>query len=447
MKKVRLKSKPVEPRVQLTDALLRRLAEKYPGVSISDLAREVRLPYALVYNIIHKRVLSISARHYRMLFHESPPRQPAARVDGARFRKMAALWLFLNSDVTKSGLFRELCGDRRVKKVDYRIFSGKIGTLDIGMETAMEEKFTECGISPSILEQWLSEFERLNQQDRADYKNLRPVLMYLHEKIGVHPTALLNQFFARYEKGELKSVSAGVFERCLGLKKRVEAALGNEDGLELEHIKEEIYGKKSGYTLYAEIRSELKFLKKYAGKSPKHYLGRSAYMYESGGCKRIPTWRARKILQDCEAFIETQRNLPLRSIPASYQRRKVGLLCAVMLSRAADLLSRDDGIVLEKKILSPVRANEDYGEYDHGYTQFDLAPNALGMKKRAFDLMVSKNCEIFRKVGKYTRRWYLSDLYLKELADNPHFTLISTKYERMARSMGGRRPADICNMY
>jgi len=57
------------------------------------------------------------------------------------------------------------------------------------------------------------------------------------------------------------------------------------------------------------------------------------------------------------------------------------------------------------------------------------------MKKKVFDLMVAKNCDIFRSVGRYTKRWCLSDLYLKELSEKEFFDLISAKYERMAKSL------------
>ncbi|MBI5897311.1 MAG: hypothetical protein HZB24_15340, partial [Desulfobacterales bacterium] len=66
-------------------------------------------------------------------------------------------------------------------------------------------------------------------------------------------------------------------------------------------------------------------------------------------------------------------------------------------------------------------------------TQFDQASHTLGMKKKAFDLMVAKHCEIFRGVGRYDRRWYLSDLYLKELSARQYFELISAKYELLAK--------------
>jgi hypothetical protein len=54
------------------------------------------------------------------------------------------------------------------------------------------------------------------------------------------------------------------------------------------------------------------------------------------------------------------------------------------------------------------------------------------MKKKAFDLMVAKNCEMFRTVGRYDKRWYLSDLYLKELSDNHYRANLLT----MAKSIG-----------
>jgi hypothetical protein len=46
--------------------------------------------------------------------------------------------------------------------------------------------------------------------------------------------------------------------------------------------------------------------------------------------------------------------------------------------------------------------------------------------------MVAKNCEMFRTVGRYDKRWYLSDLYLKELSDNHYRANLLT----MAKSIG-----------
>jgi hypothetical protein len=48
---------------------------------------------------------------------------------------------------------------------------------------------------------------------------------YLWDKLGVHPTSVLNQSVARYETGMLKRISAGAADRIEALKKRVEKTL------------------------------------------------------------------------------------------------------------------------------------------------------------------------------------------------------------------------------
>lgn len=139
----------------------------------------------------------------------------------------------------------------------------------------------------------------------------------------MHPTAILNQSVERYETGMLKSVSRNIFNRVIVLKHQAERALAEGGKRKIEKLKEDISGRKAGYSLYQA----------------------------------------------------------------------------------------------------------------HGFTRFDMAPGVLGMKKKAFDLMVAKNCEIFRSVGRYTKRWYLSDLYLKELSEKEFFDLVSAKYEFMAKTL------------
>jgi hypothetical protein len=73
-----------------------------------------------------------------------------------------------------------------------------------------------------------------------------------------------------------------------------------------------------------------------------------------------------------------------------------------------------------------------------------MACSVLGMKRKAFDLMVAKNCEIFRSVGKFTQRWYLSDLYLRELSKRENFDLISAKYEMMAQNVHRSGQGNAC---
>ena len=105
--------------------------------------------------------------------------------------------------------------------------------------------------------------------------------------------------------------------------------------------------------------------------------------------------------------------------------------------------SEEDGLFFEKRVLKPMQPRDEYNRH-HGFTPFDMASSALGMRRKAFDLMVAKNCEIFRSVGKFSQRWYLSDLYLRELSQKEYFDLISAKYELMARRLGQSRGIDDC---
>jgi hypothetical protein len=47
-------------------------------------------------------------------------------------------------------------------------------------------------------------------------------------------------------------------------------------------------------------------------------------------------------------------------------------------------------------------------------------------------------------VGRYAKRWYLSDLYLKELSENAYFNIVTTKYERMAQTAQEAGSIDPC---
>jgi len=268
--------------------------------------------------------------------------------------------------------------------------------------------------------------------------------MFLKGVLGVHPTTVLDQWFQRYESGELKNVSPKVYHKVLELKQKAEKVLASGSRLQIEKLKEEIYGRKPGYTLYAQVEEELKFLKKYAHRSLKKYLGRSTSMYIKGECKRLPSWRARKIMADCRAFVRQAPHLSLPVLPCSIRELLTGALTAVLKARTADLLSRDEGIRLEKQILKPSLASDEYKKKIYGFTRFDMAGQALGMKKLAFDLMVAKNCEIFRKIGTYSRRWYLSDLYLKELSQKRYFDLITTKYEWLAKRLDPAKGVNSC---
>jgi hypothetical protein len=425
--------KILAPRVRLTNAMLLQLTEEITNSSVSALAQRTGLPYLLIYNIVHKRVRSLSTRNYRIIFGQSPPSQEQAKTDGTYFREMVALWLYLNDDATKSGLYWELYGRGHTQRVDYRIFTGRTRSVDPEFVRHLEKKFSDYGIDPDTVRHWSRELASKDRDDYVTYDRVRPLLIFLKKNLGVNPTSVLHQWSQRYESGDLKQISRKVYDRIRELKFRAEAALAAGSRLEIERVREAIYIPKPGYTLFAEVEEELAFLRQYTGRGAKHYLGRSTSMYKRGECKRLPTWRAQKIMEDCRALIRREPHLPFQSLPQSMVKPLLDGLLQVLKARTADLLSREDGIRLEKQILKPSRTSDEYKKQIYGFTRFDMAGKALGMHKAAFDLMVAKNCEIFRKIGTYSRRWYLSDLYLKELAHKRHFDLITTKYEWLAQ--------------
>ena len=433
-----------KPRIGLTDEDLKRLFEIHATDSAAVLARRTGLPYLLIYNIVNRRVMSVSHRHYMTLYGRPAPQQMTLKVDGEPFRAMAELWLFLNEGLTRADLYRELFGLESHQKTDHRIFNGKIHAVDARLEHIMRQKFSDAGVDTHLLNQWLDEFDAMPHSDWVPYTRIQPTLVYLWEKLGVHPTSVLNQSVVRYETGILKRVSRSVADRIEALMNKTKNKLREDGKQDTEKIKESIVGGKKGYTRYSDIRDELLFLCRTTQRGAKYYLGRSPWTYENGGAKRIANWRARKIWQDCDRFISQSPVIPLANLPPSRQRVQVQRLIDVMVARTAQLLSDKDGIAFEKRILRPSHTRVEYNNPYHGFTPFDMASRVLGMKRRAFDLMVSKNCEIFRSVGKFAQRWYRPDLYLRELSRRKDFGLISAKYELMARDHHRQRPIDAC---
>ncbi len=411
---------------------------------VADPAKQTGLPYLLIYNIVHRRVLSVSYRHYQKLFQREPPSQESLKVDGAQFRAMVELWLYLNDRQTQADLYKEFFQGKTNLSVDHRIFSGKINAVDVRLEHIMQQKFANEGVDAPLLEQWLDEFEAFTHDSWVPYARVRPVLVYLEETLGLHPTSVLNQSVVRYETGLLKRVSRSVADRAEALKRRTEEALRDDGKKGIDKIRESIIGGKPGYTLYSDIKEELLFLNKFSRKSIKHYLGRGLWMYEHGKAKRIAEWRARKILQDCDELIRQSPTLMLSSLPRSRQRLQVRKLEEVLVARSAQLLSDKEGMDFEKRILRPSHSSDEYNDPHHGFTPFDMASQGLGMKRKAFDLMVARHCDIFRTVGKFSKRWYLPELYLKEIASRKDFDLISAKYEFLAKNPKLSRIPNTC---
>lgn len=433
-------------RIAITRTDLEHLFKIRGTRSVPMLARLSGLPYLQVYNLVHRRARSLSRRHYHMLFGTPPPSMDTLRVDGAAFRAMADLWCYLNAGVSRADLHRELVGSHAGKKPDLRMFSGAVHTVPARLEHRLREKFTEAGLDPQTLDRWLAEMASIHREKRVPYARIRPVLQFLQAQLGVHPTAVLHQVVERYESGLLKRVSPEVYRRALDLKRKTEAALASVDPRDIERLRARVAGHKAGYTPYVEVADALDFLKRIAGTSPKHYLGRGRRIYETGGARRIADWRAAMIMADCDRLIEKHPDLPIAMLPRSRQRAAIGRFRDMLVARTADLLSGRSGIDFEKQVLRPLHPRHDYTNPAHGFTRFDMASGILGMRPRAFDLMVARNCDIFRTVGSYAKRWYLSDLYLRELHENEHFVLISAKYEIMARKLGRSRGINTCTV-
>jgi len=428
-------------RVALTDELRRRFASSVFSQPASVVAKRFGLPYLLAYNIINGRVSSITERHYRLLFGEDPPERQILRVTSDYFRDMVELWLYLNDDTTKLDLYRDLFARRDVERPDYRVFTGHIKTVPPEVEHRMERKFLDSGIDRKTMLHWIQAFREIPRRDRVPYRRIRPHLLFLQKNIGIHPSSILHQQFNRYESGRLKSVSRNVSQRVKTLKRAAEKALASGREIEIHQLRESVYGPKAGYKLYVEVAEELHFLKSVAGKGPKRYLGRTAAPYEQGMVKRIAAWRAEKIQRECHRFLNLNPEVPIRILPRRFRQHQLARFFKLLIARAADILSRPDGVVVEKQILMPSHRKAEYEKEVYGFTLFEKAPRTLGMKKKAFDLMVARNCDIFRQVGKYTQRWYLSDLYLKELSARSGFNLISARYELLAVQQ--KQPASI----
>ena len=433
-----------KPRVTLTEKDLQHLFDIHETDSPAALAKRTGLPYMLVYNVVHGRVASVSNRHYQLLFGSEAPPRAALKVDGDAFRAMAELWLFLHDETTQADLYRELYNLGPDHKPDHRIFNGKINVVAARLEHRMRQKFHAVGVDGPLLEQWLEDFENLSRDDYVRYERVRPVLLFLQDKLGVHPTTLLGQSVVRYESGELKRISRRIYDRAVDLKSQAEDALTAKQPVPVEKIRDVVVGGKSGYTLYTDVQEELNFLRRFTKKGAKRYLGRAAWTYEHRRAKRIADWRAQKIMEDCDRFIRQTPSLRLGDLPQSRQAMWLQPLLGVLLARSAQLLSGREGIDFEKRILKPTRPRDEYSSHYHGFTPFDMASSVLGMKRKAFDLMVAKNCEIFRTVGKFSTRWYLSDLYLRELSQKEYFDLISAKYELLAKRLGHSRGMDAC---
>lgn len=403
-------------RIELTDRMLKKFFKNIFTGTVAGFASTRGLSYTLVYNMVHGRIHSLSAKDYRKIFEEDPPHQLPKRVEGDRFRRMVRLWLFLNDDIAEVDLYKEFYPDKNFKKVDYRIFNGEIGTVELRLERIMENKFISYGFDQSEIEEGIVELDLMDVEERVPYEEIKPVLDYLKETLEINPSHILNQWSARYESGELKTVSNRISDYALKLRNRTKEAISARSRFELEKIREEIYGKSRRFSLYSEVESELEFLKKYAGKSLKRYLGRSISIYKKSKLKKIASWRIQNIKIDYNDFIE-------------HRKISIARLLSILKLYLSRKIIGDKNSVYERIVLT----TSSYSREECNFTSMDKAARVLGMSKKAFDLLVSGNRDVFRRIGIYDEQWYLPNFYLKEILKKEGFELIQTKYEFLAK--------------
>ena len=432
------------PRAEITKDIRDRLFAGDLKGEISELSAHTGLPYGLIYNLVRGRIHSLSVAEYRRIFGETPPVKEQKRVKGDYFRGMVRLWIFLNRGVTEKDLYREFyLGRRSLKKADYRIFNGGTKTVEGRIEEAMEQKFLIQGLDRSQVIRWIQELDQSRGEERVPYEGAKPVLQFLHETLGVHPSHLLRRGLGLYEKGQLKSIGKTLHADLLTLKEKAEKAVAAGSRLELERLREGVYGKRKNLIRFSEVEEDLKFLRTWAGMGSKRYLGRSVGKYRSSTLKRVASWRAKKIRADCDRVIAECVDFPLMSLPARHLAAKVTTLLSALRSLGVHRMIVDRNMDLEGLVMSPkVRSKEEYESDGHGFVTIEEAAAFLGMKQRAFDLLVAVHRGLFMKMMTYEKVWLIPEIYLEELAQKEGFPLVKAKYELLARkSLEARRTA------
>lgn len=423
------------PRVRLTEGMLKRFFKNIYMGKVSELSLDRGLSYTLVYNLVHGRIQSLSTRDFKIIFGEDPPFQKTGRVDGKYFRGMVKLWLYLNSGISEADLYKEFYPQKKFKRVDYRIFSGGVKTVPVRLEQVMEQKFFDEGFGGHEIKQYIKEYESIDYNTRIFYDDIKPVLDYVEKHLKVHPGRILNQFSARYESGELITVSKAVYDHALRLKKKTSGILESGSKSGIEKLREEIYGKRTGFTLFSEVEGELEFLQTYGGRNPKHYLGRNISLYKKSKLKRIATWRAKKIRNVCHRLLRDKPELSISTIPQFFLNKIFINLISILTTRMVSILVEDKSGKFERSVLEPVfHQRGDYGREKQKTTSMDDAAHVLGMSRKAFDLMVANHRDIFRRIGIYEKSWRVPHRYLDDISINEGFPIIKAKYEFLAKN-------------
>jgi hypothetical protein len=425
------------PRVEITKELRDRLFAGDLKGEVSELSAHTGLPYGLIYNLVRGRIHSLSVAEYRRIFGEAPPVQELKRVKGEYFRGMVRLWMFLNRGITEKDLYREFyLGRRSLKKADYRLFNGATKTVEGRLEKAMEQKFLSQGLERSQIIRWIQELDQSGGEKRVPYEKAKSVLRYLQETLRIHPAHLLRRGLGLYEKGQLKTISKKLYDDVSILKEKTEKALAAGSHLELERLREGVYGKRKNLVRFSEVEEDLKFLQTWAGMGAKRYLGRSVGKYRRSSLKRIASWRAKRIRADCDRVIAQRRSFPLRSLPARHLAARVAELVTSLRAIAVHRMIEDKSLSFEAPVLSPkYHSKEEYESEGHGFVTIEEAARVLGMRQRAFDLLVAAHRDIFMQVMRYEKKWLIPDLYLEEISQNKNFPLVKAKYGLLAKKV------------
>lgn len=94
----------------------------------------------------------------------------------------------------------------------------------------------------------------------------------------------------------------------------------------------------------------------------------------------------------------------------------------------------DKSLSIERLVMNPkYRSKDEYEIGGYGFVTIPEAATYLGMRQRAFDLLVATHRDVFTQIIKYDKKWLIPDLYLKELSEKDGFSLVRGKYELLAK--------------
>jgi hypothetical protein len=285
-----------------------------------------------------------------------------------------------------------------------------------------------------MIQNWIQELNTQNRGKRVPYREIKPVLQFIQDAVGIHPTRLLKQSVGRYEAGNLNTVSGEVYERVLQIKKEIEQHLDSNQKIHKEKLLDRIYGNRSGFIPFYEIEEKLEFLRKYGGQYPKKYLGRGIRYYQKKRIKRIASWREAGIDKDCREIIQKKPDLRLSSLPEMFLKQEIGRLISVLKKISIQQICRNSDAGFEADILRQVAlGRKPYPDPDQVLIRFDDAARYLKMKPKAFDYLVANHSSLFKKIAvRKENGWYIPDESLATLKKIAGFSLIKGKYDFLA---------------